>query len=71
MKVGMTMAVTILMRMMYEVRLVVSPPNLPAMTVAAVAVGHIIHNMAPSMITLPVISGKKAIHKVRSAKLPD
>ena len=56
--------------MVYVVRLAALPPNFPVTTAAAVAVGHIMHNMAPSTNTCPGRCGKKTSSKERRAKLP-
>ena len=54
---GTRKAVTRFIRMVYEVRCAALPPSFPVTTAAAVAVGQIRHNIAPSTNILECISG--------------
>ena len=55
--------------MMYAVSVAPLPPSLPATTADAVAVGHIMHIMPPSMITRHAVSGKAMSHSAGSTNI--
>ena len=66
---GTRKAVTRFIRIVYEVRCAALPPNFPVTTAAAVAVGQIRHNMAPSINILECRSGN--IYKIPARKIND